>query len=214
MSVKAVSRRQRTTDGQAAAGAATWKKDFAKRAFDLSLTLPLLLLFLPLMAIIALLIRLDSPGPALFRQRRVGRGGAEFTLIKFRTMRRGTPDLPTAQMQQQSVSPVTRLGRFLRRGSLDELPQLVNVLRGEMSLVGPRPALPAQTGLNERRRAAGVDALLPGITGWAQINGRDELDEAAKAACDAWYLKRRSLWLDVVILARTAAPVLTGRGNR
>jgi O-antigen biosynthesis protein WbqP len=111
-------------------------------------------------------------------------------------------------------SPVTRIGGVLRRLSLDELPQLVNVIRGEMSLVGPRPALPAQTELNTKRALAGVDALLPGITGWAQINGRDELDVDAKVARDTWYLRRRSLGLDIMILVRTLFPVFTGRGNR
>ena len=119
-----------------------------KRALDVLLSVLLLTLSLPLLALVALAIRLDSPGPVFFRQRRVGRGGRPFTLVKFRTMRWGTPDLPTDQMARLP-SPVTRVGRRLRRLSLDELPQLWNVLLGEMSLVGPRPALATQADLNE-----------------------------------------------------------------
>ena len=186
-----------------------------KRIIDLLVCVPALLLSLPLWAIIALAIRLGSPGGVLFRQERVGRNGRLFVLWKFRTMQANTPTLPTDQMSAQlGQSRVTRVGRLLRRTSLDELPQLVNVIRGEMSLVGPRPALPMQTDLNARRQAAGVHRLLPGITGWAQINGRDDLDDAAKVACDQWYCEHRSLRLDLVILVRTLLPVATGRGNR
>jgi len=144
---------------------------------------------------------------------RVGRGGERFVLWKFRTMHVGTPELPTDEMARLP-SPVTRVGRWLRRASLDELPQLVNILRGEMSFVGPRPALPTQTELNEGRARAGVDALLPGLTGWAQVNGRDELGLAEKLACDVWYLRRRGLLLDLQIMARTLRAVLGGRGSR
>lgn len=188
-------------------------KDFTKRTVDLVLAVPALMLSLPLMMVIALAVRLDSRGPAFFRQERVGRGGRRFVLIKFRTMRQGTPQLPTDQMARLP-SPVTRVGQVLRRTSLDELPQLINVIRGEMSLVGPRPALPTQTELNAKRRTAGVDALLPGITGWAQINGRDALDMDAKVAHDAWYKERCGLFLDLLILLRTLAPVFSGRGNQ
>jgi O-antigen biosynthesis protein WbqP len=190
-------------------------KDFAKRALDLALAGPALALSLPLWALIAAAVRRDTPGPALFRQERVGRHGRTFTMWKFRTMRCGTPNLPTDEMARlPGTSPVTATGRWLRRTSLDELPQLWNVVRGEMSLVGPRPALPAQTELNDRRAREGVDGLLPGITGWAQINGRDDLGLDAKVAQDVWYLRHRSLWLDIRILVRTLAPVISGRGNR
>ena len=174
-----------------------------------------LFLTLPLWPLIVLLIRQDSEGPALFRQERVGRNGRRFWLLKFRTMRVGTPTLSTAELsRKQGASAVTRFGRLLRRTSIDELPQLINVLKGEMSLVGPRPALPSQTALLEMRRRNGSDSLLPGITGWAQINGRDNLDDATKASLDADYLKLRSLRFDLRILLRTFAPVLTGHGNR
>nr|CAA9290504.1 Undecaprenyl-phosphate galactosephosphotransferase [uncultured Armatimonadetes bacterium] len=187
--------------------------DLAKRAFDVAVAGPLLAAAAPLMLGIALAVRLESPGPALFRQERVGRDGRRFVLWKFRTMWAGTPTLPTDAMSGLP-SPVTRVGKWLRRTSLDELPQLVNVLKGEMSLVGPRPALPMQAELNAKRSACGVDGLLPGITGWAQINGRDDLDTDAKVAHDAWYLRHRSLALDLTILVRTLAPVASGRGNR
>lgn len=185
-----------------------------KRMFDAVIAAVLLLLLAPLMLLLAALVCMDSPGGALFRQERVGKNGATFFLFKFRSMRRGTPDLSTAEMRGREQSPVTGMGRFLRRTSLDELPQLFNVLIGQMSLVGPRPALPSQTQLNEMRRKAGVEALRPGITGWAQINGRDELTDAQKAAHDAYYRHHYSLALDSTILLRTVASVITGRGNR
>ena len=185
-----------------------------KRFFDAMLSVAMLLLFAPIMLLIAVLVRLDSPGGALFPQKRVGKDGRIFVLLKFRSMQQGTPDIATAEMQKQITSPVTKIGGFLRRTSLDELPQLVNVLCGQMSLVGPRPALPTQTVLNELRHEAGVDTLLPGITGWAQINGRDELTDAQKVAHDAYYRHHYSLPLDLTILIRTVSSVITGRGNR
>ncbi|MBC7805952.1 MAG: sugar transferase [Akkermansiaceae bacterium] len=185
-----------------------------KRIWDFVVASVLCLLFLPLMAAITLVVSLDSPGGAFFVQERVGRNGVRFRLFKFRSMRWDAPNISTAEMQQQTESPVTKVGAFLRRTSLDELPQLVNVFKGEMSLVGPRPALPAQTHLNELRARGGVDTLLPGITGWAQINGRDELSDELKVAHDVYYKHHRSLKLDLHILVRTVTPVLTGRGNR
>lgn len=173
-----------------------------------------LMLIAPLLGALCLAIRLDSRGPALFRQKRVGRDGQEFVLLKLRTMKVGTPELPTDILQSQGYDPRTRLGKLIRRLSLDELPQLVNVLRGEMSLVGPRPALPTQETLNEKRRVAGVETLLPGITGWAQINGRDEIEEDEKVRLDVFYLEKRSIMMDMAILFQTFAPVLSGKGNR
>lgn len=122
--------------------------------------------------------------------------------------------MPTDQMMKQATSPVTRSGKFLRRASLDELPQLINVLRGEMSLVGPRPALPSQDFVNRSRKESGADALLPGITGWAQVCGRDDLVDAEKVKHDAFYRAHQSLRLDLIILARTIAAVFSGRGTR
>lgn len=170
-----------------------------------------LLALLPVFAVIALAIKLDSPGPALFRQRRVGRHQVHFAMAKFRTMRVGTPDLPTDQMQHLP-NTVTRVGRVLRRTSLDELPQLWHVLKGEMSLVGPRPALYNQTDLIAARERAGVHVLPPGITGWAQINGRDELTDAEKVAADAWYLANFTFRLDLRILLGTVGSLVSRRG--
>ena len=185
-----------------------------KRVMDVLGALLGLLLTAPLWLLLALLIRLDSPGSALFRQVRVGRNGQEFVLLKFRSMRRETPNLSTAELIASGLEPYTRLGKWLRRTSLDELPQLWNVLRGEMSLVGPRPALPSQTELNRGRKKNGVEALRPGITGWAQINGRDDLTDEEKLARDREYLLRQSLILDGRIIGRTIATIFTGKGNK
>ena len=183
----------------------------AKRAVDLAVAGMLLLVLSPLLVAIALAVRLDSPGPALFRQRRVGRASCEFTILKFRTMRVGTPDLASHLMGPGS-DRVTRVGRWLRRTSLDELPQLLNVLAGDMSLVGPRPALHNQHDLVALRQQGGVDALKPGVTGWAQIHGRDDLPLDRKVACDRWYLEHHSFGLDMGIVLRTPFVLLSSRG--
>lgn len=163
------------------------------------------------MALIACAIKIDSPGPALFRQRRIGLNGGHFEIYKFRTMFRDTPDLPTDQMLKLP-SPVTRVGSILRKTSLDELPQLINVLKGEMSLVGPRPALYNQTELTSMRAARGVLRFPPGITGWAQINGRDELPDTVKVELDTWYCEHWSYWLDWKIIFSTFQAILSRRG--
>ncbi|MFI5369996.1 MAG: sugar transferase [Candidatus Eisenbacteria bacterium] len=183
-----------------------------KRAADVALALALLLAVSPVMIAVGLAIRLDSPGPALFRQRRIGRGSREFVIVKFRTMRQGTPDLASHLMQGQVSDRVTRIGGFLRRSSLDELPQLLNILHGEMSFVGPRPALFNQYDLIAMRQEAGVDALKPGVTGWAQINGRDEIPMDHKVSLDRWYLEHCGAWTDLLILFRTPFALLSGRG--
>jgi O-antigen biosynthesis protein WbqP len=170
-----------------------------------------LLVLVPLFVLIAVVIKLDSSGPVIFRQRRVGLHRQHFEILKFRTMRIETPNLPTDQMLKLP-SPVTRVGAILRRTSLDELPQLWNVLKGEMSLVGPRPALYNQDELIARREEAGVHAMPPGITGWAQINGRDELEVAEKVAADRHYLHHFSFGFDLMILARTFMSLLSKRG--
>lgn len=165
----------------------------------------------PLMLVIAIAIKLDSPGPALFRQRRSGHRSREFRIAKFRTMQTGTPDLASHLIGPGS-SRVTRLGGVLRRTSLDELPQLWNVLRGDMALVGPRPALYNQDDLIALRQAAGVDALRPGVTGWAQVHGRDELDVEQKVQYDRWYLEHANPLLDLTILGRTVVTLFSSRG--
>ena len=182
-----------------------------KRALDIAGGLAGLILLSPLLAGLALAVRLDSPGPALHWSRRVGRRNGIFAMPKFRTMRTGAPDVAT-HLLADPHEWVTPLGRFLRRTSLDELPQLWSVLKGDMSLVGPRPALFNQNDLVALRTADGVDALRPGLTGWAQINGRDELPIPEKARLDREYLERMSLAFDLRILAITAVSALSGRG--
>jgi O-antigen biosynthesis protein WbqP len=183
----------------------------AKRLTDIFISVSALLGFAPLLAIIAILIKLDSEGPIIFKQRRVGQDGEFFEIYKFRTMRTGTPDLPTDQMLKLE-SPITRVGSFLRKTSLDELPQLFNVLAGQMSLVGPRPALYNQVELTEKRKSEGVLRFPPGITGWAQVNGRDELPDDVKVKADKWYCEHWTYWLDWRIIFLTFGAVFSKKG--
>lgn len=182
-----------------------------KRAVDLAIAATLLVVLSPVLLITALAVRMDSPGPALFRQRRIGRGSGEFAILKFRTMTVGTPDVAT-HLMTPGTNRVTRLGRFLRRSSLDELPQLWNVVRGDMSLIGPRPALFNQHDLIAMRQSAEVDALRPGVTGWAQVNGRDEIPMRDKVAFDRYYLEHVSPGLDLVVGLRTLVTLFSSRG--
>lgn len=168
------------------------------------------LLLLPAL-LVALAVRVTSPGPVLHWSDRVGRGSRVFRMPKFRTMRVGTPQLATDRLQDPA-SFLTPVGPTLRRLSLDEIPQLWSVLVGDMSLVGPRPALFNQHRLVEARRALGIDRLRPGITGWAQVNGRDAVSESRKVELDLEYLRRSSMAFDLMILARTALRVLARDG--
>jgi O-antigen biosynthesis protein WbqP len=171
-----------------------------KRAFDLAVAAPILLVASPVLLLAILGIRASSPGPALFSQIRVGRDGRPFRCHKLRTMYKGTPSLPSHEAPATSI---TAIGRLLRRLKIDELPQLWNVLKGEMSLVGPRPCLPTQTELIERRKQLGVLSALPGITGLAQIRGIDMSNPKLCAETDAAYLKAASIGLDLRILLGT-----------
>ncbi len=182
-----------------------------KRATDLACCLLACLALAPIMLVLAIAIKLDSPGPVLFCQKRVGRFGKFFQIFKFRTMFIGTPDLPTDEMLKRP-SPVTKVGKFLRKTSLDELPQLFNVIAGQMSIVGPRPALYNQTELTAKREACGVLRFPPGITGWAQINGRDELPDDRKVELDKWYCDNWHYFLDWKIVWHTFREVGIGRG--
>ena len=182
-----------------------------KRALDIFGGIAGLILLSPLFLGLAVAVRLASPGPALHWSRRVGQRNRIFPMPKFRTMRIGAPDVATHLLDDPDAW-VTPFGRVLRRSSLDELPQLWSVLKGDMSLVGPRPALFNQHDLVALRTQAGVDALRPGLTGWAQINGRDDLPIAEKARLDREYLQRRSMTFDLRILAATAVSAFTGRG--
>jgi lipopolysaccharide/colanic/teichoic acid biosynthesis glycosyltransferase/glycosyltransferase involved in cell wall biosynthesis len=177
----------------------------AKYLVDAGVAAVVLAVTSPLFLLIALLIKLDSPGRAVFTQRRVGVYCEEFNICKFRTMERHTPDLATDLMMGSPRDYTTRMGRFLRRTSLDELPNLLNILKGEMSIVGPRPALYNQHELIEMRRQVGADILRPGLTGWAQINGRDSIPLDEKVRLDEFYVRNCSFLLDIKILFRTAS---------
>jgi O-antigen biosynthesis protein WbqP len=182
-----------------------------KRLFDLLLALcAALVLALPV-ALTALAVRLTSHGPALYWSDRVGRGNQIFRMPKFRSMRVGTPAVAT-HLLTNATSHLTPIGGFLRKSSLDELPQLWSILVGDMSFVGPRPALFNQHDLIELRTAQGVHELTPGLTGWAQVNGRDELPIPDKVALDAEYLRRQSLGFDLRILWMTFVKVLRRDG--
>ncbi|WP_137932234.1 sugar transferase [Mesorhizobium comanense] len=172
----------------------------AKKIFDLAGAAVLLVVTSPVLLLAVIAVRASSPGPAFFTQTRVGRHGALFRCHKLRTMHQGTPSLPT---HEAPANAVTSAGKVLRKFKLDELPQFWNVLRGEMSLVGPRPCLPTQTELIECRRRLGVLEALPGITGLAQIRGIDMSNPRLLAETDATYLSTASLWLDLRILFGT-----------
>jgi O-antigen biosynthesis protein WbqP len=178
-----------------------------KRLFDLILAgLAGLVLFIPVVGV-ALLVRLTSAGPVLYWSDRVGRNNRIFSMPKFRSMRVGTPAVAT-HLLADPQSHLTPIGSFLRRSSLDELPQLWSIIKGDMSFVGPRPALFNQHDLIELRTRSGVHELVPGLTGWAQINGRDELPIPQKVALDIEYLQNKTLWLDIKIIFLTGLKVL------
>ena len=182
-----------------------------KRLFDLALAVPAALVLLLPIACIALAVRLTSPGPALYWSDRVGRHNRIFRMPKFRSMRIDTPAVATHLLAdpQRWLTPI---GPLLRRSSLDELPQIWSILKGDMSFVGPRPALFNQDDLIALRTESGVHELVPGLTGWAQINGRDELPIPDKVKLDVEYLQRRSMGFDLTILWRTALSVLRRDG--
>ena len=182
-----------------------------KRFFDLLLAIILLIPFFPVIILIAILIRLESPGSPIFKQERVGENSQPFIIYKFRTMRIDTPDIPTNEFDDRDKY-ITKMGRFLRVTSLDELPQLFNIIKGDMSFVGPRPPLFSQEELVKNRKASGVDQFKPGVTGWAQINGRDDIDDDKKFEYDLYYQENQSLWLDLKILILTGVQVIKREG--
>ena len=187
---------------------------YIKRGADVILSLLALICLSPVYLIVALAVKLSSPGPVLFRQKRVGRGGRLFTIYKFRTMRTDTPRDTATHLLRDPSRYITRVGAFLRRSSLDELPQFFNVLKGDMSIVGPRPALYNQDDLIAARREAGVDAVRPGITGLAQISGRDELPIPVKVRYDREYVENLSLKMDARCFFGTIVSVLRAEGVR
>ena len=187
---------------------------FIKRGADVVLSLLALICLSPVYLLVALAVKLTSPGPVLFRQKRVGRGGRLFTIYKFRTMRTDTPRDTATHLLQDPSRYITRVGAFLRRSSLDELPQFFNVLKGDMSIVGPRPALYNQYDLIAAREKAGVNAVRPGITGLAQISGRDELPIPVKVRYDREYVENLSLKMDARCFFGTIISVLRAEGVR
>jgi len=183
-----------------------------KRCLDFVAALGMVLVISPVLLLICLGIKMTSPGPVFFKQRRIGKDKKEFEIYKFRTMRTDTPsDVPT-HLFTDAQSFITPIGKILRKTSLDELPQLFNVLKGEMSFIGPRPALWNQFDLTELRDQYDVHSVLPGITGWAQVNGRDEIPLTLKSELDGYYVKHMSLGLDLKILVMTFTTVLTSKG--
>ncbi len=164
-------------------------KHFFKRLFDIILSLIGAILLLPLFLILAIVIFVDDPGPIFFKQKRIGKGKKTFWLLKFRSMKRKTPDIPT-HLLENPQQYITRVGKFIRKTSLDELPQIYNILFGKMSIIGPRPALWNQDDLVAERDKYGANDIKPGLTGWAQINGRDELKIPIKAKLDGEYVEK------------------------
>lgn len=179
---------------------------------DFLLSLFALIVLSPVLIIVAILVRATSEGPAIFRQIRSGKDLKEFEIYKFRTMYTSAPkDTPT-HLLDGAQSFITPIGAFLRKTSLDELPQLVNILKGDMSIVGPRPPLPTQYDLIEERAKVGANSLRPGLTGWAQINGRDELPIEVKAGLDGEYVRRMSLAFDIKCILGTVTAVFGAKG--
>lgn len=185
-----------------------------KRVLDLLFAIISLFILSPLLLILLVLIRVDSKGGPIFRQERIGRYGNTFWIYKLRTMKTTTPrDVATKDLLDPD-SHITRVGHFLRKTSVDELPQLINILRGDMSLIGPRPLVPGEGEIHEARLRLGAYNVRPGITGWAQVNGRDCVDMETKAELDAFYANNVSMRLDIKIIVFSIFCVLTARGVR
>ena len=181
---------------------------YLKRIIDVVLSLCGIIVLSPVLLLIALWIKLDSKGPVFFRQKRVGKGKTHFSILKFRTMYADTPsDVPTHLLKDPQAL-ITKSGHFLRKTSVDELPQMFNILAGQMSIIGPRPALWNQYDLIEERERLGANDVLPGLTGWAQVNGRDELPIPVKARYDGEYAQHVTFAFDVKIFFKTIANVL------
>ena len=178
-----------------------------KRVFDFIISLFALIILSPLFLLISLVILIGDGKPVLFRQKRVGKNNELFTIYKFRTMKRGTENVASGKLENANAK-ITKFGRILRATSIDELPQLFNILNGTMSLVGPRPLIPEETEIRELREKYNVYTIRPGITGWAQINGRDNISLEQKALLDKEYVEKQSLGFDIKILVMTVLKVL------
>lgn len=186
--------------------------NYIKRMIDFILSLMGLIILSPVFIILCIWIKMDSRGPVLFKQKRYGKDKSYFNIYKFRTMRTDTPsDMPT-HMLSNPEQYITKCGKFLRKTSLDELPQIINILKGEMSIIGPRPALWNQEDLIEKREQYHANNIRPGLTGWAQINGRDELEIEVKAKLDGDYVKRMSFLFDLKCFLGTITSVLKSDG--
>ena len=187
-------------------------RNFLKRAIDFCLSLIGLVVLSPILLLLALWIKIDSKGPVFFTQKRVGIHKTYFNILKFRTMRIDTPHDKPTHLLDNPDQWITKAGHFLRKTSLDELPQIINILTGKMAIIGPRPALWNQYDLIEERDKYGANDVRPGLTGWAQINGRDELEIPVKAAFDGEYVKRMSFAFDLKCFFGTIASVLKHEG--
>lgn len=181
-----------------------------KRFFDFFASLILLIILSPLFLIVSLIIIIDDGVPVIFSQPRVGKGNELFNIYKFRTMKNGTRNVASGNLEE-SGDCITKSGRFLRKTSIDEFPQLVNILTGKMSFVGPRPLIPEEKEIRELREKYNVYSVRPGMTGLAQINGRDNLTDEEKAEFDRQYVEKHTIILDIKIMFRTVFAVLTGR---
>jgi lipopolysaccharide/colanic/teichoic acid biosynthesis glycosyltransferase len=179
-----------------------------KRIFDIILSILLIIILSPLLIIIALIVRIESHGPAIFKQKRTGQYGRDFIIYKFRTMYHHTPKNKASRDLDNREDYITSFGNFLRVTSLDELPQLFNIIKGEMSFVGPRPLILAEKEFHQARKNKGVYQAKPGVTGCAQINGRDHCTFKDKIALDQYYVENQSLWLDIKIIIKTGIKVL------
>ena len=187
-------------------------KNFLKRVLDFFMSLLGIVVLSPIFLILAIIIKLTSPGPILFKQKRVGKNKSHFNILKFRTMRTDTPkDCPTHLLSNPDQY-ITKIGKFMRKTSLDELPQLFNILKGDMAIIGPRPALWTQYDLIEVRDKYKANDIKPGLTGWAQINGRDELEIDVKAALDGEYVEKMSFLFDCKCFFGTITSVLKSDG--
>lgn len=182
-----------------------------KRSFDIISSTVAFILLLPIFIVTAFVIKLDSPGPILFRQRRPGLNNKIFHIYKFRSMRVDTPDVATDKLESGS-NYVTKSGKFIRKTSIDELPQLVNIIKGDMSIVGPRPALYNQYELIEKRTTKNIHRVRPGLTGYAQVMGRDDLDDDEKVKYDEYYVKNQSFLFDMKIILLTILKIFKGDG--
>ena len=183
----------------------------SKRTMDIVSSLVGLILLSPLFLLVAILIKLDSKGPIIFKQIRIGKNSKPFYIYKFRSMKIDAPNLSTEEVINASDF-TTKVGKFIRKTSIDELPQLVNILKGDMSIVGPRPVIEREVRLLEIRKECNVDSILPGITGLAQINGRDNIDDYEKVKYDFEYLSKRNLVLDIKIIINTVLKVAKSEG--